>query len=124
MWGSFCFKEMTMSKNAPKSALVKNPMVGISTHELLSEQGMNKPKTAHKMALTILIGEAETKTAKIDGKEVSWTVLGTVDLSGTFTAPCGTECRLVAVKKFGRISSLEVRAVNGEAVAGGNMVEL
>jgi hypothetical protein len=116
-------------KNAPKHNLVKNPTVGIGTHVLLEEQGMNKPKTAHKMSLTFLTGEPETKTADIKGsdgkvKKVSWTVLGTVDLSGTFTAPCGTECRLVAVKRFGRISALEIRAVSGETAEGGTSVEL
>lgn len=111
-----------MAKNAPKS-LVKNPTVSMSTHDLIENKGFNKAGNARKMSLTILTGEPEMKTAKIDGKEVAWTVLGTVDLSGSFTID-GIECRLVAVKKFGRISSLEVRAVTSSGSAGDNTVEL
>lgn len=112
-----------MSKNAPKPSLVKNPTVSLSTHELIKDMGSNKAGNARKFSLTMLVGEAETKSAKIDGKEVQWTVLGTVDLSGTFTVD-GKECRLVAVKKFGRISSLEVRAVTAASGGGDNSVEL
>lgn len=110
-----------MAKNAPK--FVKNPTVSISTHALIEDQGTNKAGNARKIGLTILTGDGEVKNAKIDGKEVSWTVLGTVDLSGTFLID-GVEVRLVATKKFGRISTLEVRAVTSSGSEGGNAVEL
>jgi hypothetical protein len=115
-----------MAKNAPKS-LVKNPTVSMSTHDLIEDKGHNKAGNARKIGLTILVGEAEVKTAKIkeDGKEkeVSWTVLGTVDLGGTFVID-GVECRLVATKRFGRIPTLEVRAVTTTTGSAGESVEL
>jgi hypothetical protein len=106
-------------KNAPKS-LVVNPTVSLSTHDLIKRDGTNKAGTANRILLTMLVGAAEQKTATVEDrkdkskKNVSWTVLGTVNLDSTFVID-GVECRLAAVKGFGGQSRLEIRAVTASA---------
>jgi hypothetical protein len=113
-------------KNAPKN-LLSNPAVGITTHDIINDLGLNKAGNARKFSLTFLAGAPEKKSAKIkeDGKEktVEWTVLGTVDLQGTFVID-GVECKLSVTKKFGKIPQLEIRAVTASASSEGSAAEL
>lgn len=107
-----------MAKNAPKN-LVKAPALSLSTVDCV-ETKMNDAKNAVVVTIRMLCGAAETKTAKIreDGKEkeVSWQVMGSLSFDQPIVVN-GTECRLVAVKKFGRLSSIEIRPVSAAAEA-------
>jgi hypothetical protein len=107
-----------MAKNAPKS-LVMNPSIKASNVDCI-DTAMNGNGNAVVITIKMLAGKPEEKSAKIkeDGKEkqVTWKVMGSIDLDSTFEVD-GVECRLVAVKKYGRLSSLEVRPVGGSSSA-------
>ena len=114
----FSYGDSTMAKNAPKS-LVMNPSIKQSQVDCI-DTAMNGNGNAVVITIKMLAGKPEEKSAKIkeDGKEknVTWKVMGSIDLDGTFEVD-GVECRLVAVKKYGRLSSLEVRPVGGSSSA-------
>jgi hypothetical protein len=101
-----------MAKNAPKS-LVVNPSIKMSTVDAVSVE-MNKSGNAAVVTLRMFCGAAEEKSAEVKdngkAKTVTWKVAGSIDLDSTFEVN-GVECRFVAVKRFGRLSSLEIRPV-------------
>ena len=64
------------SKNAPKSLLIA-PSFEASIQNEMVKVGMNSTKTAHKVELTVFVGESATRTSE-SGK--SWTTAGEVTL--------------------------------------------
>jgi len=99
-----------MSKNAPKWVI--SPSIKMSDRPGTVTVESNKANTAGVLTLRMFVGAPKVNefTPKGEKAPVKWTTLGSIDLDDTVTIN-GVECRLVAVKKFGRLSSLEVRVV-------------
>jgi hypothetical protein len=107
-----------MAKNAPKN-LVKAPALSLSSVDCV-DTAMNSNGTAVVVTIKMLAGAPEERSAKVkeDGKEktITWKVMGSLSFDQPIVVN-GTECRLVAVKKFGRLSSIEIRPVSAAAEA-------
>jgi len=103
-----------MSKNAAK--WVVSPTIKMSDRPGTVSVEPNKSNNAGVLTLRMFVGSPREQsfTPKGEKEAVRWTTVGTIDLDASFEVN-GVECRLVAVKKFGRLSSLEVRVVGGSS---------